>query len=369
MPPITWAIHPVYSLRAIARVPAIAGGIIWLFHVKPGASVLGMDLKENRKTDEKDDTVEPETASGLGSLLKEGREKKGLNYEEMAQITKLRAYALEALENEAWHLLPPPVFVKGFIKSYAKALGLGESRLLDLYQETLSHDAASSPQMISPPKRTKKGLIFVLIVLFVLSAVSVNLWMGKPSSDPATDQIRKEPPSKMPRSVEEKAEPLLLRDGPEYPANKPAESVYLSETEAAPALQGASTPDLEPVQQDRLELLGLKEGPDESATKRDSLTAPVTISPAVTELLVLTGRVYSETYVKMYVDDQAPKEYMFKPGSRPQWEAKKGFYVMVGNASGIEFDLNGREYRDFGRDGEVVRLRFPENFKRQILEE
>jgi cytoskeleton protein RodZ len=328
-----------------------------------------MDLKENRKADEKEDTVEPETASGLGSLLKEGREKKGLNYEEMAQITKLRAYALEALENEAWHLLPPPVFVRGFIKSYAKALGLGESKLLDLYQGTLSHDVASSPQKISPPKRTKKGLIFVLIVLFVLLAVSLNLWMGKPSSEPATDQTRKEIPSKLPRRVEERAEPLLLGDGPEYPAKETAESLYLSETETAPARQGALTPDLEPVQEDRLELLRLKEEPDESATKKDSLTAPVTVSPAVTELFVLTGRVYSETYVRIYVDDQAPKEYMFKPGTRPQWEAKEGFYVMVGNASGIEFNLNGRQYSDFGKEGEVVRLRFPENFKRQILEE
>ena len=60
---------------------------------------------------------------------------------------------------------------------------------------------------------------------------------------------------------------------------------------------------------------------------------------------------------------------MFKAGSRPQWEAKEGFYVMVGNASGIEFDLNGKVYRDFGKEGDVVHLRFPESFNRQTLEE
>jgi len=337
--------------------------------VKLAAFVLGMDTKENRKADEKDDTVEPETVSGLGPLLKQGRETKGLSYEEMAQITKLRAHALEALENEAWHLLPPSVFVKGFIKSYAKALGLGESKLLDLYQGTIPRDTASSPQIISPPKRTKKRPIFVVIVLFGLLAVSLNLWMGKPSSEPATDQTRKKLPSKMLQRIEEKAEPVLLKNGPEYPAKELEENVYLSETEAAPTLEGASTPDLEPVQEDRLELLQLEEEPDESATKKGSVTAPVTVSPAVTELFVLTGRVHSKTYVKIYVDHRAPKEYIFKPGSRPQWEAKEGFYVKVGNASGIEFDLNGKEYRDFGKEGDVVRLRLPENFERQILEE
>ena len=328
--------------------------------VKLGAFVLGMDLEENKKADENHDTVEPETASGLGSLLKEGREKKGLNYEEMAQITKLRANAMEALENEAWHLLPPPVFVKGFIKSYAKALGLGESKLLDLYHGTIPHDTASSPQMISPPKRTKKGLVFVSIVLLGLLAVSLYLWMEKPSSEPATDQTGLEPPSKMLQRVEEKTEPVLPRDRLEYQAKEP---------EAAATLEGTSTPDLDPVREDRLEPLQPEEEPDESATKKGSLTAPVTVSPAVTELFVLTGRVHSETYVKIYVDDRAPKEYMFKPGSTPQWEAKEGFYVMVGNASGIEFDLNGKEYRNLGKEGDVVRLRFPEDFERQILEE
>ncbi len=331
-----------------------------LDRVKLGAFVLGMDIEENRKADEKDDTVEPETLSGVGSLLKEGREEKGLDYEEMAQITRLRAHVLEALENEAWHLLPPPVFVKGFIKSYAKALGLGEGKLLDLYHRTIPNDTASSPQMISPPKKTKKGLIFVLIGLFGLLAVSLILWMVKPSSEPTSVQTGIEPPLKMLQRIEDKAKPVLSRDRLEHQAKEP---------EAVPTLEGSSTTDLEPVLEDGLEPLQLEEEPDESITQKDSLGEPVTVLPDITESFVLTGRVHSETYVKIYVDDRAPKEYMFKPGSRPQWEAKEGFYVMVGNASGIEFDLNGKVYRNLGKEGDVVRLRFPEDFERQILEE
>lgn len=319
-----------------------------------------MDLEENRKANEIDDTVESETVPGLGVLLKEEREKKGLNYEEMGQIIRVRAHALEALENEAWHLLPPPVFVRGFIKSYAKALGLEESRLLDLYHKTIPHDTASSPQMISPPKRTKKGLIFVLIVLFGLMAVPLILWMGKPSSESTADQSGIESPSKILRQIEEKTESVLPRDRLKYQAKEP---------EVAFTLEGSSTPDLEPAREDRLEPLQLEEESDESAKGEVSFTAPVTVSPAVTELFVLTGRVHSETYVKIYVDDSAPKEYMFRPGSRPHWEARKGFYVMVGNASGIEFDLNGKVYRNLGGEGDVVRLRLPEDFQRQILEE
>ena len=91
-------------------------------------------------------------------------------------------------------------------------------------------------------------------------------------------------------------------------------------------------------------------------------------APAIDEL-VLTGIVNMRTYVKIYVDDKLPKEYIFQPGSRPQWSAREGLDVVVGNAAGIEFDFNGKIVRDLGGLGKVVRVSFPENFKSSIYEE
>jgi cytoskeleton protein RodZ len=82
--------------------------------------------------------------------------------------------------------------------------------------------------------------------------------------------------------------------------------------------------------------------------------------------LVLTGIVNMRTYVKIYVDDNSPKEYVFRPGSRPQWTAKKGFNIILGNAAGMEFDLNGKRMKDFGKLGKVVRLSFPEDFRPNV---
>ena len=297
-----------------------------------------MDKKEQQEADEKNDTVEPDKVSGLGALLKEGREKEGLSYEEMAQMTKLRPHTLKALEDEEWHLLPPCVFIKGFIQSYAKALGMEDSRLLNLYHRACPQVDAPPSELIFPPKRSKKGIIFVFAVLFGAIAVSVYLWMGKTSLEPTAIQAEKAVPSKILQGSEEKAESVLER------------------VDSAPDHDRAQTDSPEPI-------------PLEKEADKVSLSASVTELPADNELLVLTGRVRLETYVKIYVDDRAPKEYMFKPGGNPQWNAKEGFYVIVGNAAGIEFDLNGKEYRDLGKDGDVVRLRIPEDFERQILEE
>ena len=71
----------------------------------------------------------------IGAILRKEREKKGLSYDKVSEITKLRPTILEAIENEAWDDLPSSVFVSGFLKSYARALGLEENRIMTHFNE------------------------------------------------------------------------------------------------------------------------------------------------------------------------------------------------------------------------------------------
>ena len=94
------------------------------------------------------------------------------------------------------------------------------------------------------------------------------------------------------------------------------------------------------------------------------LSEPETVStepPA--SVMTLSAKVKEKTYVKIIVDDDPPKEFIFQPGSNPDWTAERGFEVTVGNASGIEFEFDGETYKNLGRAGRVKTLRFPEDFK------
>jgi hypothetical protein len=79
--------------------------------------------------------------------------------------------------------------------------------------------------------------------------------------------------------------------------------------------------------------------------------------------------VHLRTWIRIYIDDEAPKEYILQPGSRPQWKARRGFYVLLGNAAGMDFEFDGKEIKDIGELGQVVSLRLPEGFEREIAEE
>ena len=77
--------------------------------------------------------------------------------------------------------------------------------------------------------------------------------------------------------------------------------------------------------------------------------------------LVLKAVIRERTWVRIFVDDRDPKEYIFQPGSEPEWTAKQGFELLVGNAGGIKLELNGKRIEDLGKRGEVVRLRLPKD--------
>src|SRR5688500_7371566 len=60
----------------------------------------------------------------IGAELRDAREKRGISVEALSRATKIRVAALRALERNELTSLPAGVFVRGFIKGYAREVGL-----------------------------------------------------------------------------------------------------------------------------------------------------------------------------------------------------------------------------------------------------
>jgi len=69
----------------------------------------------------------------LGETLQRARLARGVTLEEAERTTRISRRYLEALENENFGLLPAPVYARGFLRTYARYLGLEPSDLLPLF--------------------------------------------------------------------------------------------------------------------------------------------------------------------------------------------------------------------------------------------
>jgi transcriptional regulator with XRE-family HTH domain len=88
-----------------------------------------------------------ETAN-FGTLLKEERERRKIPLAEIARATKLSVSSLQFMEAGNLDDLPPDVFVRGFIRSYARTLGISSSEPLELLDRTLSERRRAAEPMV-----------------------------------------------------------------------------------------------------------------------------------------------------------------------------------------------------------------------------
>ncbi|WP_462324345.1 helix-turn-helix domain-containing protein [Desulfoplanes sp.] len=113
------------------------------------------------------------TLQELGELLRSSRQNAGLSLEEVNERTKISMFVLEALEKGDGSVLPHPVYTKGFIKNYARLLGLDEQRIVQDYlvavgpAESLEIDTGVPDLSVRMPAERKAGSLWLVLLLLV----------------------------------------------------------------------------------------------------------------------------------------------------------------------------------------------------------
>lgn len=92
--------------------------------------------------------------SSVSQILRQTREAKGVALEEVAQRTYIKLPYLLALEEGDIEKLPAPVYIHGYIRQYAKLLGLNGSELVLQYQQDAGRATQPAAKLaLSPASR------------------------------------------------------------------------------------------------------------------------------------------------------------------------------------------------------------------------
>jgi len=296
--------------------------------------------------------VEGET---LGKYLRQQRESKKISLREVAKNTKIREHILHAIEEDQYRLLPPTTYVKGFLLSYAKYLGLNPKDVLLSYKRALKGEPFTPPptpsakpgEKVSPPRsptpkseilpppppepkqetppprpsKPKQKILWNIKQIWVIGGIIAVSFIVFYFFSPY--------PSKLPiQPVLEKPAPGKLPIGPSPPVSAPP-----------------SVPEEKP-------------GVEEKQPLAPSLPATATTSVPEKKPLSLQIKAIEETWVSLRVDDQSEKEMTFKPGEGISVQASNQLRIIIGNAGGLHLILDEKPLDKFGKSGEVVTLLF-----------
>jgi hypothetical protein len=120
----------------------------------------------------------------IGSSLRDARERQGLDFPELEQLTKIRPKYLRALEDERFDILPAPTYVKGFLRSYAEALGLDGQPFVDEFNSrfAIGEDEVVVRTRRVPASRPDRAgresriAVLALLGIAILTALVIAAW-------------------------------------------------------------------------------------------------------------------------------------------------------------------------------------------------
>lgn len=237
--------------------------------------------------------------AGEGVLLQKAREEKGWTLYDVEDSIKIRVRYLEALENEEYHILPGDTYTRGFLRTYAKHLGINSEEIIDCYKSSL--DKGPTPaghQPLTPIQSTP--VWFKPIVLIVMALVAVFIVIGITYFS----KINNSPPIS-------DYNPTPLPAAPETQNNSPDPS-----KEALP-------PEVE---------------------------APVQYEGIVAEIIFKEN-----CWLKIRIDGGTIQGGMNSAGTTKVFEGTTRIeFLTIGNAGGVTLKLNGRELPPLGASREVI---------------
>jgi cytoskeletal protein RodZ len=263
-------------------------------------------------------SAEPESTASFGGWLRRQREMREISLRDIADRTKISLRYLEAMEEDRFDLLPAPIFAKGFLREYARYVGLSPDEVVNHYlavqqQQSPDEDGVKKDQtLVNRPHRVKPvrswtyGLFLAIAVLALIGLIWALVWYNNHRREkPAADGT---PP------------PMPAIAAPAEPA----------------AAQVATT---EPV---------VPEKP----------SAPLEVTLDFT----------SNCWVDVKVDGKALLSEERVQGESLPVAAQKSVDIHLGNAGAAEIQVNGMAYAVNGKSGQVLDVHIDLETVRQLQE-
>jgi cytoskeleton protein RodZ len=253
----------------------------------------------------------------FGERLKKEREKRGMTLEEVSGVTKISVRNLRALETEKFEQMPGGIFNRGFVRSYAKHLGLDEEQVVADYLEASGESLPSRGPLEGPV-------------------------------DTGAEAVEQEmPPAEFPWAI--LAVVLLLvalfLAGWYYSRHRDRHDAAETLPEPASALAPAEAPQATPPT-----VAG-------GSASGQETSGAVAVAPAKAGFDVLL-QASDEVWLSSAVDGQAPAESTLVKGQSLTVHGADKVVLRVGNAAVVTVVFNGQRVPMTGSEGEVRTLIF-----------
>lgn len=296
----------------------------------------------------------------VGEFFRQVRETKGLTVDEVSSKTRIRFDFIKALEDGNFSKLPDQVFARGFVRSYARSLGLDEEDAIQrfaksagtFYEKQDERERLKVRQAEEERKRqsNRKAVavaigIALLTLIFLLSREQSTV-LKRAEPEPAS-------PKQSIQTVKDAPVTAAMKEpDPAAESTKPNAAVAAAPTSVPDARRSEPTPPPIAASKPEAETVSAVSVGTDGPLSGISLEAAGAMADTQ---LVLDLEATELSWVVVQIDNGSPQESLLRPGEKSQWKGRDQFVLTLGNAGGVKAELNGKPQKPFGPSGKVAR--------------
>jgi cytoskeletal protein RodZ len=274
----------------------------------------------------------------LADELREQREKSGLTLPDMATKTRIDLKFLEAIDQGNFSFLPE-LYVKAFIKQYAKAVGLDETEIIKKY-EAAKEGIEYNPAMETPETK-KEEPVKTDVPKPVVKPVSALKSYVEEHSEKKAEDNKKQNKLSMILGAAASVIVLVFLVLYVFVLNK-SDKIIVEETPIDEVIE----------QQNKQRYIE-----DESVDQIEESTANYFSADS----LYLTISATETSWVFVLSDNKKIQEYTLSPNSKITFAALNNFKATIGNSGGISLYMNNKAIEFAGRSGSVKHIQLDRN--------
>lgn len=294
--------------------------------------------------------------ASFGAKLKQERELRKISLDEISRSTKIGTRLLRALEEEHLDQLPGGIFNKGFIRAYARALGMDEEEIVADYVAAtttrLPVGRSGNPEETLAELRTQEdakssGLPWgTLAVVLLIVALGLAVWGLYSRQSTSTENATTTPAS-----------------SPTGETAKPAAPTPTAARDLGGS--GKTSAEAPPAEVPKHEERPVK--PTNQPVPSQTSTLPAAASnqplPPVSSgnTFRVTIKAREDSWMSITVDGEVTIQRTLAAGAQKTVEAQHEIVVKAGNVGGLDFAFNGKKLPSEGNSGEVKTLSFDAN--------
>ena len=124
-----------------------------------------------------------------GARLRQAREQAGLTLRDVAEQTKIQRWILTAIEEGDLSRVPGGIFIRGYVTSYARAVGLDDQRLWAEYRAETETRVVETEAVEAPPEVRSSRPVWTIVAIAAAVVVTAVVWRNMSRSNPDTTNV------------------------------------------------------------------------------------------------------------------------------------------------------------------------------------